>query len=66
MSSPSPAWRVRPLEQSDLEVWTQLFRGYATFYERSLTEEQLATVWRWIFEEDRTLALVVYDAANNS
>lgn len=52
-------WIVRPLEPTDRDVWVELFRGYATFYRRSLTDGQLAVVWRWIFDERTTTALVV-------
>ena len=53
------SWLVRPLDRSDRERWTILFRGYAEFYERTLSEEQIETVWQWIFEESRMLAYVV-------
>jgi len=56
-------WLVRPLRRSDHEAWVELFRGYATFYGRILTGEQLAEVWRWIFDEGTTIALVVVEGA---
>ena len=55
-------WIVRPLEPADRDAWVELFRGYATFYQRTLTDGQLAVVWRWIFDERTTTALVVAQA----
>ena len=52
-------WSVRSLQQGDRDAWERLFRGYAEFYKRSLTDEQLATVWSWIFDDQRMIALVV-------
>lgn len=54
-------WKVRQLERSDHEAWVALFTGYATFYERALTASQLEMVWRWIFEDETMIALVVVD-----
>ena len=52
-------WLVRPVVAADRPTWSQLFRSYADFYHRELTDQQLDTVWRWITEDRLMSALVV-------
>ncbi len=53
---------VRPVEPGDFSDWVRLFRGYAEFYGRSLTDEQLRLVWSWIHDEQVVTALLVVPA----
>ena len=55
-------WVVRPVELGDRSDWVRLFRGYAEFYERSLTDEQLQIVWSWIHDERIVTALLAVAA----
>ncbi|HHL34182.1 MAG TPA: GNAT family N-acetyltransferase [Desulfobulbaceae bacterium] len=36
------------LRQIDYGQWATLYKAYADFYQVSLTEEQLQTVWTWL------------------
>jgi len=40
---------VRPVSESDLERWRELYRGYAEFYE--VDDPQFEELWRLITEE---------------
>jgi GNAT superfamily N-acetyltransferase len=42
--------RIRPLTQTDLAVWTQLWRGYLDFYDTQLSEAQYALTWARIHD----------------
>jgi GNAT superfamily N-acetyltransferase len=55
-------WAVRSVELSDFSDWVRLFRDYAEFYERSLSDEQLHLVWSWIHDERAVTALLVVPA----
>lgn len=41
-------WRARAAQESDREVWEELFSGYCDFYELPSTAEQRHKVWSWI------------------
>lgn len=55
-------WVVRALEPADHDAWAHLFRGYAAFYQRTLSDEQLERVWAWIHDERTVIALVAVPA----
>ena len=59
MSEETSTYVVRKLVHEDRAVWTKLFWGYAEFYERTLGDDELDVVWRWIFEDELIVALVV-------
>lgn len=53
-------WVVGPPAQSDFDSWRELYRGYAEFYEFDQSDEQAATVWKWIHDPHHEVrALVV-------
>jgi ribosomal protein S18 acetylase RimI-like enzyme len=53
-------WAVEAPTQADFDLWRQLYRGYAEFYEFDQTDEQAATVWSWIHDPHHEVrALVV-------
>ena len=39
---------IRPLEESDKEVWKVLFQGYIDFYKSSIPDEQFEITWNRI------------------
>ena len=42
---------VSAVEKTDREAWEGLYRQYGAFYEVSMTEQLLDTVWGWIFDD---------------
>ena len=40
-------------------AWRRLYEGYATFYERELTDEIAESVWRWIMDPGHELEAVL-------
>lgn len=58
----SQRWSVRSVELADFSDWVALFRGYAEFYKRSLSHDQLQVVWSWIHDERAVTALLVVPA----
>ncbi len=54
---------VRPLQASDHAHWKQLFAGYLTFYNATLTEEQIALTWQRLMqgEDDFHIGLIAAD-----
>lgn len=56
-------WLVRPVEVADRDAWERLFRGYAVFYERDVTDEQLERVWSWIHTDRKLIGLLAVPAA---
>ena len=53
---------IVPIATEHRARWQELYRGYATFYERELTDAHAETVWRWLqdpgHELEGRLALV--------
>ena len=37
---------VRPIHESDKEIWLKLWRGYIDFYKASIPEEQYELTWQ--------------------
>lgn len=54
--------RIVPIGDEHEARWRELYRGYATFYRRELTDAHAATVWGWLrdpgHELEGRLALV--------
>ena len=42
--------KVEELNVADKEQWQLLYRGYADFYQMTMNEEILESVWSWIFD----------------
>ena len=55
---------VRP-DEALRPAWRGLYDGYATFYERQMTEQIADTVWGWLLDPDHELegALALLDGA---
>jgi len=43
--------KVREINESDRNDWQDLYRGYADFYQMSMNQKILDTVWSWIVDE---------------
>ena len=41
---------IRQIEPNDRARWTELWRGYLTFYETALTDEVYASTWARLFD----------------
>jgi len=42
--------RVRPVSPEDAAAWRPLYRGYATFYKREITDAILDQTWAWLHD----------------
>ena len=58
--------RVRPLAARDKPAWLGLFRGYIRFYEATVPEEVIETLWQRLMRggEGVHIALVAVDDAD--
>ena len=50
---------IRPLELTDKSRWLELWEGYLTFYESSLTPEQSELTWQRLHDESFNLNGIV-------
>jgi GNAT superfamily N-acetyltransferase len=55
--------RVRPLQERDKSHWLALFKGYIEFYQASVPEDVIETVWQRLMlgEPDCHIGLVAVD-----
>ena len=44
--------KVEELNISDKVEWSQLYHGYADFYEMPMNDKILDSVWSWIFDKE--------------
>ena len=58
--------RVRPLEARDKPVWLTLFKGYVEFYQATVPEDVIETLWQRLMRggEGFHIALVAVDEAD--
>jgi len=58
--------RVRPAEARDRSAWLALFRGYIEFYQASVAEEVVDTLWQRLMDGDEgfPVALLAVDGAD--
>jgi len=54
-------WVVRPVRDDEFVQWSTLFRGYADFYDWSISEMQMTAIWSWIHVETLIEALVAVE-----
>lgn len=52
------AFRIRPLQEADRPQWELLWRGYLTFYERTLAPEVTQSTWRMLLAGEKAAGLV--------
>ena len=44
--------KVEALNKSDKDKWSELYHGYAGFYEMEMNQDILDTVWSWIHSSE--------------
>lgn len=47
--------RLRPPDESDFDVWSDLFAQYCRFYGTDATETKSRTVWSWLLDPGHSL-----------
>ena len=52
---------IREIESKDREQWGKLYRGYADFYKVEMNDEILATVWKWLFDQNHEVSGLVFE-----
>ena len=52
---------IRPLQEGDYDEWLALYGCYADHYRVELTEEGVATTWRWLNEPGHPVEGIVAD-----
>ena len=52
------SWKVRHVNASEFDSWSELFRGYCDFYHWPTSDEHQRQIWSWIHDEATVEALV--------
>ena len=55
---------IRNIEIKDKERWKKLYRGYADFYQVTISEKILETIWDWLHNTNHDLNALVYEIDN--
>ena len=56
---------IRNIEINDKEQWKKLYRGYADFYQVTISEQILETIWDWLNDTNHDLNALVYEIDNS-
>ena len=56
---------IRNIEIKDKEQWKILYRGYADFYQVTISEQILETIWDWLNDTNHDLNALVYEIDNS-
>ena len=56
---------IRNIEVKDKEQWKKLYRGYADFYQVTISEQILETTWDWLHDINHDLNALVYETDNS-
>ena len=56
---------IRNIEIKDKEQWKRLYRGYADFYQVTISEQILETIWDWLNDTNHDLNALVYEIDNS-
>ena len=56
---------IRNIEIKDKEQWKRLYRGYADFYQVTISEQILETIWEWLNDTNHDLNALVYEIDNS-
>jgi len=56
---------IRNIEIKDKEQWKRLYRGYADFYQVTISEQILETIWDWLHDTNHDLNALVYEIDNS-
>lgn len=63
-ASTTAAIQVRRVSPDDAAAWRPLYRGYATFYKREITEGILDKTWAWLHDPAHPLEGLVAVASS--
>ena len=55
---------IRNIEIKDKEQWKKLYHGYADFYQVTISEQILETIWDWLHDTNHDLNALVYEIDN--
>lgn len=56
---------IRNIEIKDKEQWKKLYHGYADFYQVTISEQILETIWDWLHNTNHDLNALVYEIDNS-
>ena len=56
---------IRNIEIKDREQWKKLYHGYADFYQVTISEQILETIWDWLHDTNHDLNALVYEIDNS-
>ena len=56
---------IRNIEIKDKEQWKKLYHGYADFYQVTISEQILETIWDWLNDTNHDLNALVYEIDNS-
>ena len=56
---------IRNIEIKDKEQWKKLYHGYADFYQVTISEQILETIWDWLHDINHDLNALVYEIDNS-
>ena len=56
---------IRNIEIKDKEQWKRLYLGYADFYQVTISEQILETIWDWLHDTNHDLNALVYEIDNS-
>ena len=56
---------IRNIEIKDKEQWKKLYHGYADFYQVTISEKILETIWDWLHDTNHDLNALVYEIDNS-
>ena len=56
---------IRNIEIKDKEQWKKLYHGYADFYQVTISEQILETIWDWLLDTNHDLNALVYEIDNS-
>ena len=56
---------IRNIEIKDKEQWKKLYHGYADFYQVTISEQILETIWDWLHDTNHDLNALVYEIDNS-
>jgi len=62
----SRSWKVRPVDMSEFDSWSTLYRGYCDFYHQPTSDEHQLRIWSWIHDEKLVEALVAVEVDDSS
>ena len=56
---------IRKISIKDKENWKKLYKGYADFYNSTINEIILDTVWGWLMDKNHEVKGIVYEIDGN-